>query len=209
MTPPPARPKPRRAHSITRALPGVVALALLAGCSGGHPSPSPGQSQLKPLPTPLPPGFSRAPGANAPPGVASLDVAPAPHLDPRELHKGPLPVRETTQVTQAIVNRAVPTSVRPLLIDVPALRPGERVTIAAGDLGEGAHAALILLDGPSGRFQRALAVKFGVATGVVTLPSRLTAGRYGLAVEDLSGLRFDRRHRPHGHVLLDLAIFDV
>ncbi len=157
----------------------------------------------------LPPGFSVSNGRAAEsPGV--LDVAPATDLQVSQLHKVELPSNGVTTIAQAIVNKAVSTTVRPLLINTPSLVPGEKVTVAAGDLGSGArHDALFILQGPTKRYQRLVQVNFGVAVGVVTIPTDLSPGTWALGVMDLTKVSISGGQKPAGTVLLDLAVFTV
>ena len=91
-----------------------------------------------------------------------------------------------------------------------ALNPGATVAVAAGDLPTSpSHDALFILQGPTSRAQRLVAVRHGVAVGVVTLPASLPRGTSILAAEDFSRLRVSGQARPTGIVLLDIAVFSV
>jgi hypothetical protein len=159
------------------------------------------------LPHPLPPGFTLT-GAAPPLPIAVLDVVSATALNPKALHKAELQRSEVVPITQAVVNQALPTIVRPLLIS-GALRPGATVTVVAVDLTRTHHNALFILQGPGLRAQRVVQVTSGLAAGVVHLPYTLSHGNWALGAEDLSRIQVIPRHKPTGMVLLDLAIFSV
>src|SRR6516164_8865626 len=138
---------------ITSRLAVPLALLLLAACSGSpHPDTRPthaAPSRPPHLAHPLPPGFS-APGSDSTPRApGALCVAPVTSLNPKTLHPGPLPGSQIRQVTQVIVDQPVPTTVRPLLVSVSSLHPGETLTVAAGDLPVTPHDVLFILQGPS------------------------------------------------------------
>lgn len=136
-------------------------------------------------------------------------MTPATHLRPQTLHLGPFPRAQLPGLVQAVVNQPVHTVTRPLLIST-ALNPGATVAVAAGDLPTSpSHDALFILQGPTSRAQRLVAVRHGVAVGVVTLPASLPRGTSILAAEDFSRLRVSGQARPTGIVLLDIAVFSV
>jgi hypothetical protein len=198
---------------ITSRLAAPLALLLLAACSGSpHPGarhPHAAPSRPSHLAHPLPPGFS-APGSDStPPAPLVLRVTQVTSLNPETLHPGPFPGNQIRQVTQAIVDQPVPTTVRPLLVSVSSLHPGETLTVAAGDLPVSPHDVLFILQGPSFRSQRLVHVIHGVAVGAVTLPSSLAHGQWALAAEDLSGVQVSGKARPQGTALLDLSIFKI
>jgi len=122
------------------------------------------------------------------------------------LHQGTFPRSSVPSLAQAIVNQPVSTLARPLLVSA-ALRPGENVIVAAGDLPLAPpHDAMFILQGPNSRAQRLVQVSRGVAAGVVTIPASLSPGTWVLAAEDLSQLRAIAARRPSGPVYLDLAV---
>jgi hypothetical protein len=171
---------------------------------------SPASTTTTSLPEPLPPGFALSGGSTEPPR-AKLDVEPVHGLNPTDFHPVALDSAQVSPEAQAIVNQAVPTSVRPLLITSGAeLRPGESVTVVAARLGAGpAHDALFILQGPNRRAEQLVQVSSGISAGRVHIPDDLGPGRWDLAVEDLSGIQANQGAKPSGTVLLDLAQFSV
>lgn len=208
---------PRALRAIQAAAATCAAALLLAACTGGgHPSagPNPKAHQTPQAPParhlthPLPPGFS-APGSTAFPRTSALRVAPVTSLTTTALHPGPFPAGQIKQIAQAIVNQPVPALVRPLLVNVSAFRPGQTLTVAAGELGSAPHDVLFILAGPGTRAQRLVQVSHGVSVGTITLPGTLAPGTWALAAEDLSGVHAQGTRRPTGTVLLDLTVFTV
>jgi hypothetical protein len=199
-------PSALRAIQVTAAA--CTAALLLTACGGSNHPTAASTSRAPHLAHPLPPGFS-APGSAAFPSTLVLRVAPVTHLNPAALHPGPFPAGQIKEITQAIVNQPVPTLVRPLLVGVSALHPGQTLTVAAADLRSTPHDVLFILQGPGGRAQRLVQVSHGVSVGTVTLPSGLAPGVWALAAEDLSGVHAHGIKRPTGKVLLDLTVFTV
>jgi hypothetical protein len=200
---------PSALRAIQVAAAACAATLLITACTGGshHPTAAP-RAPAPRLAHPLPPGFS-APGRAAFPSTSVLRVARVAHLNPAALHPGPFPAGQIKEITQAIVNQPVPTLVRPLLVSVSALHPGQTLTVAAADLRSTPHDVLFILQGPGGRAQRLVQVSHGVSVGTVTLPSALAPGVWALAAEDLSGVHAHGIKRPTGKVLLDLTVFTV
>jgi hypothetical protein len=186
----------------------VIVTMPLAACGGAHPAPRVSQPRPR-LARPLPPGFSvpATPGLPPPPSV--LQVAPVASLNPRVLRRGPFPVSQIPNITQAIVDQPVPTRVRPLLVSVTRFHAGQTLTAAAAVLPEFPHDVEFILQGPGLRAQRLVRVVNGIAAGAVTLPASLRPGTWALAAEDLSGLRVKSGRRMTGTVLLDLTIFTI
>ncbi len=130
-------------------------------------------------------------------------------LQPRSLSRGPFPKADLAALAQAIVNQPIRIVVRPLLISA-ALRPGESITIAAGDLPTSPpHDVLFVLQGPGLRAQQLVQVSNGIATGIVTVPASLSPGTWVLAAVDLSQIHATGRGRPSGIAQLDMAVFQV
>jgi len=201
-----------RLARITSRVAVPLALLLLAACSSPHPGarqPDATPSTPPYLAHPLPPGFS-APGSdNPPPAPLVLRVTPVTSLNPERLHPGSFPRNQIRQVTQAIIDQPVPTTVRPLLVSASSLHPGETLTVAAGDLPDTPHDVLFILQGPSSRSQKLVQVIHGIAVGAVTLPASLAPGQWALAAEDLSDVHVPGKGRPQGTALLDLTIFTI
>lgn len=189
----------------------VLAATLLAACSGSEAT-SVGSHPVIPgqRPTPsLPPGFSLAATPGAVPTPSELAVAPVTSLDTAALRRGPFPRAQLQDITQAIVNEPEPTRVRPLLVSPASFRPGQTLTVAAGDLPDFPHDVEFILQGPGLRAQRLVRVTDGIAVGAVTLPATLSPGTWALAAEDLSGVQATGTSPPTGTVLLDLTIFTI
>ena len=204
---------PSARRTIAAAAASCLAALFLAACTGTshRPPVTPPVTSATPAPRlthPLPSGFS-APGSTAFPSTSVLQVAPATDLNPAALHRGPFPVSQVKGVAQAIVNQAVPTLTRPLLVSVSAYHAGQTVTVAAGDLGSAPHDVLFILQGPGLRAQRLVHASNGASAGTVTLPATLAQGIWALAAEDLSGVHAQGTKRPTGTVLLDLTIFTI
>jgi hypothetical protein len=85
-----------------------------------------------------------------------------------------------------------------------------KVTVVAGDLAVGpSHDVLFVLVGPCYRAERLVGTTDGIAAAVVTFPSAMSTGTWGLGVEDTSELQSDAQNHVTGDVLLDLAVFTV
>lgn len=180
--------------------------ATIIGCGGGTRQNQ--QVSGPRLRHPLPPGFT-APGTNGSPSeVRVLDVRPPSPLRPSELSRAPQPAPAVRASAVALVIQPVPIRVQPLLTSQSQLRAGANIVVAAGRLSSIArHSALFVLLGPGYRAQRLVAVRDGIAAGVVRLPASMAPGTWALGVEDLSELHVGSHHQVHGTVILDLGIF--
>lgn len=193
----------------------ALALAtLIASCGSSQPAHRPARpthvlsvgQRLNRLRNHLPYGFT-APGHSVGAQAATkLAVAPASALRMSQITLRAMPSATLLREASAsVINEPDRVVLSPLFTSSQAVSPGAKVIVAATKLGALAHhAALLVLQGPGGRFQDLLAVRSGVAAGVVSLPTTLKAGSYFLVVEDLSEL-----DDGAGQVLADIGLLSV
>lgn len=177
----------------------AVALLALAGLVGGcgsssatHPARQThvlsARQRLARLRKHLPYGFTAPGHAVGAQSAGELSVAPARSLRMSQIALQPLPSRaQLGEAIASVINEPGPLVLHALFTSTSTIRPGGTVIVAATQLGASAgHDALLVLQGPGGRFEHLLGVRGGVAAAVVTLPAELPAGTYFLVAEDLS-----------------------
>jgi hypothetical protein len=192
----------------------MLGLSACGGSSAHHVTAGPtkaAQARLARLRAALPAGF-QAPGTATPAsGPAVLEVAPAAGMRASDVHVAPVPAGPSLRTALAIVfNQPAPVIAHPIFVSATAVRPSQRVAVAAAHLGTAPHhAALFILQGPGYRAEHLVGVAGQVAAGYVTLPSRMAPGVWYIAAEDISGLTRNASGKLAGTALVDIGELTV
>jgi hypothetical protein len=182
------------------------AAVLIAGCGSSAPAThrskrtavASSAQVLRRLRRHLPYGFD-APGHAVKPGAAAADlsVAPARTLAVSQIHLQPLPSRRLLgEAVAGVINEPGPMTLRAIFTSATSVAPGAQLTVAGNGLGP-ARAALLVLDGPGGRYQHLIALRDGVGAAVATLPAGLARGEYFIVIDTVGA--------PSGEVYADVG----
>ncbi len=155
----------------------------------------------------------------APPGLVAghgglfapskLVVSPLRRLKADQLLRAPFPRAEIGSAASAALALPDAARVGALAVTSKRLIPREHLSFVAVGFGAGSQIAELVLAGPDFRATHLLKVVDGAAAATVTLPSRLAAGRWTLAVEDLSGVTAGADNALAGTALVRMGIFTV
>ena len=130
-------------------------------------------------------------------------------LDAGKFVRAPLPAGEIASAVRGDLGLPVIASVGALAVDSTRLSAGGSLTVVAPGLSSSATGADLVLAGPGYHATRLLQVKDGGTGATIHLPPKLTAGRWVVAVEDLSGVSTGSNSAPSGQAIVRMAIFTV
>lgn len=131
-------------------------------------------------------------------------------IRPSALRRAPLPKDKIAAAVHAALGLPVLSDVGALAVNTNRLQPGGRLSLIALGLGAGSdHAAALVLDGPHYHATRLLHVHSGETGATIRLPHTLAAGRWTIAVEDLSGVTTSANGEPAGAALVRMGILTV
>jgi hypothetical protein len=183
----------------------LTVAVVLAGCGSSGPATHRSKRTtvatrseiLRRLRRHLPDGF-QAPGHAVKSGAAAgLAVAPARTLTMSQIHLQPLPSRRLLGAAVAgVINEPGPMTLRAIFTSATSLAPGSQLIVAGSGLGP-ARAALLVLDGPGGRYQHLIGLRGGVGAAVATLPAGLARGEYFIVIDTVGA--------PSGEVYADVG----
>ncbi|HEY5429896.1 MAG TPA: hypothetical protein VIK04_12330, partial [Solirubrobacteraceae bacterium] len=131
-------------------------------------------------------------------------------IRPSALRRAPLPKDKIGAAVHAALGLPVLSDVGALAVNTNRLQPGGRLSLIALGLGAGSdHAAALVLDGPHYHATRLLDVHSGETGATIRLPHTLAAGRWTIAVQDLSSVTTSANGEPAGTALVRMGIFTV
>ena len=157
----------------------------------------------------IPPNPRLVPSKGKVTQASTLPVTPLQKLNPHEFVRAPLPSAQIAPTVRALLGLPVMASVGGLAVTTPRLQPGGKLSVVAPGLSSEATGADLVLAGPGYHATRLLQVRSG-ATGVtIELPRKLAAGRWTVAVEDLSGVTTGSNGTPSGEARIRMGIFTV
>ena len=139
----------------------------------------------------------------------TLSVTPLTDVNPHKFLPAPLPKAEIAPTVHGLLGLPVLASVGGLAVTTTRLEPDGSLSLVAPGLSAGARGAQLILAGPGYHATRLVQVKSGATCATVHLPAKLAAGRWTIAIEDLSGVTTSSTGQPSGQAMVRMGIFTV